>query len=175
MGMKKKLVDAFNKQINKELYSSYLYLSMASWCLSEDLPGFANWMKVQAQEEMSHAMILFNHVTERDGRAILAAIDKPASDFKGIIDVFEKTLTHEQFVTESINGLMDLAIKESDHAARMRLQWFVDEQVEEEANAKAILAETKRVKGDGQGLLMLDREKATRVFVVPAPLAGGAA
>lgn len=171
MAMKAKMVKAFNEQINKEFYSSYLYLAMGAWAESEDLPGVANWMKVQAQEEISHAMILFNYVAERGGRVVLDKIDKPQSSFKDIVDVFAQTLKHEEFVTASINKLMDLAIKESDHASKARLEWFVDEQVEEEANAGALLATAKRV-DTGQGLIMMDRELATRVFTMPTPLAG---
>lgn len=173
MAMKKKVVDAFNEQINKELYSSYLYLAMAAWAESEDLPGTANWMKVQAQEEISHAMILFNHVAERGGRVIMGAIKKPDKDFKDLVDVFAKTLKHEEFVTESINNLMALAEKEKDFASRNRLEWFVEEQVEEEANASALLAQAKRVGKDGQGLLMLDKELEARVFTMPSPLVAG--
>lgn len=170
MAMKSKVVKAFNEQINKEFYSSYLYLAMGAWAESEDLPGLSNWMKVQAQEEVSHAMILFNFVAERGGRVVLYAIEKPTTDFKDLVDVFSKTLKHEEFVTESINNLMALAEKEKDFASRNRLEWFVEEQVEEEANAGALLAWAKRIKGNGQGITMMDKELSARVFAMPSPL-----
>ena len=166
--LSQKLQDAFNSQINKELFSEYLYLSMASYCYSKDLDGAANFFMVQTQEEHFHAMKLFNFVTDRGGRVILKAIDEPQVEFKSVVDAFERTLEHEQFVTKSINELMDLSLKENDHAAASFLKWFVDEQVEEEATASKLLAKLKLIGGDGHGMLMIDAELAARVFTPPA-------
>lgn len=166
--LSQKLQDAFNAQINKELYSEYLYLSMAAYCYTLDLDGFANYFMVQTQEEHFHAMKMFNFVNERGGKVILKQIDGPETEFKSVIDVYEKTYEHEQFVTKSINELMDVAMKENDHAAASFLKWFIDEQVEEEATVSKILAKLKLIGGEGHGMLMLDTELATRVFTPPA-------
>lgn len=166
--LSQKLQDAFNSQINKELYSEYLYLSMAAYCFSQDLDGFANYFMVQTQEEHFHAMKMFNFVNDRGGRVILKPIDGPDTEFKSIVEIYEKTFEHEQFVTKSINELMDVAIKESDHAAASFLKWFIDEQVEEEATVSKILAKLKLINGEGHGTLMLDTELAARVFTPPA-------
>jgi ferritin len=166
--LSQKLQDAFNTQINKELYSEYLYLSMAAYCYNLDLDGFANFFIVQTQEEHFHAMKMFNFVTDCNGKVILKPIAGPEVDFKSIIEVFEKTLAHEQFITKSINELMDLAVKESDHASASLLKWFVDEQVEEEATDSKLLSKLKLINGEGHGMLMLDAELATRVFTPPA-------
>ena len=168
--LNKKVEKALNDQINAEFWSAFLYLSMSAHFQSENLAGFANWMKVQYQEESAHAMILFNYANERGGKVILKAIDKPETEFKNAIHVFETTLNHEIKVTGLINNLMDIAIVEKDHATTNMLQWFVAEQVEEEANASEILSQLKLIKNDGQGLLLLDRELKARVFVTPAPL-----
>ncbi|MHC4887454.1 MAG: ferritin [Planctomycetota bacterium] len=166
---------ALNDQITKELYSSYLYLQMAAWAEDQSLAGFGNWLRVQAQEENAHGMILFNYVVERGGLVELGQIDAPGTDFASIKDIFEKTLAHEEFVTASINTLMDLAITEKDHATKARLDWFVSEQVEEEANASDILGKLKLIGDQGDGLFMIDKEMAARVFNVPSPLAGAEA
>jgi ferritin len=162
-----KLQDAFNEQINKELYSEYLYLSMAAYCFEKDLDGFANFFMVQTQEEHFHAMKMFNFVTDCGGRVILKKIDSPPVEFKSVIELFEKTLEHEKFVTKSINELMNIAIKENDHASTSFLKWYVDEQVEEEATDQKILSKLKLVDGNGYGILMLDQELAARVFTPP--------
>lgn len=167
----KTMQDAINKQITREFYSSYLYLSMAAYFEDLSLPGFAQWMRVQVQEESAHAMILFNYICDRGGRVILGAIDQPDIEFKSPLDVFEKTLEHEQKVTSWINELMDLAIKENDHATRSLLNWFVDEQVEEEANDNTIIARLKMMGKDMSGLFQFDKELGARVYEVPAPLA----
>ena len=173
--LNKKVEKALNDQINAELWSAFLYLSMSAYFQSINLNGFANWMKVQYQEESAHAMILFNYANERGGKVILRALDKPETEFKNPIHVFETTLKHEEKVTSLINNLMNIAISEKDHATANMLQWFVSEQVEEEANASEILGQLKLIKNDGQGLLLLDRELKTRVYVVPAPLAAAGA
>lgn len=172
--LSKKLCTALNEQITKELYSAYLYLQMASWFDAHNLPGMANWMKIQAQEESSHAMIFYNYVTERGGTVELGAIAKPEVNCEKPVDVFKATLAHEETVTASINNLVSLAEEEKDYATRGRLLWFVDEQVEEEANAMALISTLEMVR-DGNGLFQLDRELGARVFNVPSPLAGGAA
>lgn len=166
--MSQKLQDAFNEQINRELFSEYLYLSMAAYCYTQDLDGFANYFMVQTQEEHFHAMKMFNFVTECGGRIMLKPIAGPEVDFKSILEIYEKTLEHENFITKSINDLMSLAIGENDHASASFLKWFVDEQVEEEATVSKILGKLKLIKGEGQGMLMLDTELAARVFTPPA-------
>jgi ferritin len=165
--LSKKMEKALNDQINAELFSSYLYLSMAAYFERMNLPGFANWMRIQVQEENAHGMIFFNFVNERGGKVELQAIDKPAFEWKNPINVFEEVLKHENKVTDLINNLVNIAIQEKDHATNNKLQWFVAEQVEEEANASKILDQLKIVEGKGQGLLLLDRELQTRVFVNP--------
>lgn len=173
MAMNEKVQNAFNEQINKEMFSAYLYMSMVAWFENEDLPGLATWMRVQSQEELCHATILFNHVCERGGRVILEALEKPASEFKSPEDIFTQALAHEEFISKSINDLMSLAEAEKDFAARQHLEWFVEEQVEEEASATAMLVRAKRVGDNGQGLIMFDKEAGTRVFTLPGPLAAG--
>ena len=167
--LKKSIETAINQQINAEFHSAYLYLSMSSYFQSVGMAGCANWMKVQYQEELAHATHFFDYVLERGGRVFLAPIKEVPVDFKNVMDVFEETLKHEVDVTGLINSLMDIAIKESDHATKSFLQWFVDEQVEEEANVEQILNNLKLINGEGQGLLMLDREMQARVFVNPFP------
>lgn len=164
----KTLEKAINKQINKELYSEYLYVAMQAWFADQNLDGFANWMAVQGQEEHFHAMKFFNYLIERGGRVELLAIEKPPKDFTKPLKAFQMALEHEQFITKSINELMDLAIKESDHAAKSFLQWYVDEQVEEEASADRIVHRLEMVKDNPQGLFMMDNELGQRVFTPPA-------
>jgi ferritin len=165
--LKKSVESAINQQINAEFHSAYLYLSMSAYFQSIGLAGYANWMRIQYQEEMAHATHFFDYVNERGGRVILTPIGTVDVDFNGVVDVFEKTLAHEQKVTSLINNLVDVAIAEGDHATRSFLQWYVDEQVEEEANVEQILNNLKLIKGEGQGLLMMDREMQARVFVDP--------
>ena len=165
--LSKKMEKALNEQINAEFYSAYLYLAMSAFFVRKNLPGFAHWIYIQTQEESAHAMLFFNYVNERGGNAELTAIDKPDLDWTDPIKVFEAVLSHEQKVTGLINSLVDVAISEKDHATNNKLQWFVAEQVEEEANATEILEQLKIVEGKGQGLLLLDRELKTRVFVNP--------
>ena len=163
----KKLQNAINKQINKELYSEYLYLSMAAYLESIGLEGFANFFKVQVQEERFHAMKFFDYVNERGSRVILEAIDRPQIEFKSPVEIFEIAYKHEQYVTKLINALMEVAIKENDHAAKSFLNWYIDEQVEEEASMDKILNQLKMIGGKGQGMLMLDKELAARTFTPP--------
>lgn len=159
-----KLQEAMNSQINKELFSEYLYLSMAAYLESQNLDGIANFFHVQAQEEHMHAMKFFKYLNERGGRVKLMPIEGPQVEFKSVDEVFELTLKHEQTVTKSINELMDLAIKENDHPSRSFLLWFVDEQVEEEATAEKLLHKVHLISGQPQGLFMLDKELSMRTF-----------
>jgi ferritin len=166
--LSEKMEKALNKQINAELYSAYLYLSMSSYFESIDLEGCANWMKAQTQEEMIHAMKIYDYVIERGGRVILDKIDAPKAELDSALAVFEHAYEHEQLVTSLINDLMNLAIEERDHATQIFLQWFVSEQVEEEASASAVVQKLK-LAGDGGGLFMVDRELGQRQLPVPIP------
>lgn len=157
-----KMQDALNRQINAELYSSYLYLSMAAWMESENLSGCAQWMRVQSREEHSHAMKLFDYLVACDARVVLDAIDEPPLKWKSALDVFSATLTHEKKVTAAIAALMSAAVAEKDYATQGLLQWFVNEQVEEEASALRIVDVLKMIGDSAQGLIMLDRELAQR-------------
>jgi ferritin len=165
--LKEKVLKALNEQVNAEQYSALLYLSMSAWFEDKGLPGFANWMYVQYQEELTHANKIFKFIVERSGKAEVKAIKQMPADFESVLQVVEKTLEHEQFVTELINSLVDVATEERDHATQSFLQWFVDEQVEEEANVTEILDSLKLIEGDGKGngLFMLDRELRQRTFV----------
>jgi ferritin len=163
-----KMEQAINGQINAEIYSGYLYLSMSAWAQTQGLPGFANWFRIQAQEEGTHGMKMFDYVVERGGHPLLTAVDAPQTQWQSSMDVFEAVLAHEQKVTGLINDLMDLSIELRDHASRSFLGWFVDEQVEEEAGVEDILAKLRLV-GDGHGLFQMDKDLSARVFVPPAP------
>jgi ferritin len=138
---------------------------MSSWFHDKGLPGFANWMYIQYQEELTHANKLFNYVVERGERPAMKAIDQMPVEWDGIIEIYEATLKHEQHVTELINNLVDIAVEVKDHATQSFLQWFVDEQVEEEANVTEILDNLKLINGQGNGIFMLDREMRQRAFV----------
>ena len=164
----KKLEQAINYQINRELFSEYYYLSMASYFNSVGLDGFENFFLVQVEEERSHAMRLYKFLNEKGGRVKLEAIEAPKTKFKSALEVFELAYEHEKLVSKLINDLMDLSIKENDHAAKNHLNWFVEEQVEEEASMETILNKLKLIGGEGHGLLMLDAELAKRVFTPPA-------
>ena len=163
----KSMEDALNEQVNAELYSAYLYLSMESYFKAQNLNGFANWMRVQTQEEVSHAMKIYDFINERGGRVILKAIEGPETDWDSALTVFNEVYKHEQKVTSLINNLVDLAIKEKDHATNSFLQWFVNEQVEEEASADGILQQLKMMEKAPGGMFMLDRELGQRVFTPP--------
>jgi ferritin len=172
----KKMQDAINKQITAETYSAWLYLAMAGWLEEQNLKGFAGWMKVQAQEELTHAILFFNHVIDRGGRVQLGAFEAPPNEWRSAQAVFEAALEHEKKVTAMINNLVELAAAEKDFAANPMLQWFVKEQVEEEKNPSEIAGRLKLVGSAGDGLLRLDAEAAARAFVYPPPvLAGGEA
>jgi ferritin len=162
MELSEKMLQALNDQIREELYSSYIYLAMAAYCESINLPGFAHWMRVQTQEEMDHAFKFYGYIHDRGGRVVLQAINQPPAEFGGPTDVFAKTLEHEQYITGRIHMLYGMAIEDKDYASQGFLQWFVDEQVEEEKNATEILALLKMAGDKGQGLIMLDRHLASR-------------
>ena len=151
-----------NLQINKEMYSGYLYLSMAAHFESENLPGFSHWMTMQAEEELEHAMKFFNFLNEIGERVELDTIEKPDTEFDDPIKVFEQVLEHEKYVTSRIHLLYNLAVEKNDYPTQMFLQWFVNEQVEEEANATAILEMLKIGGAKGNALLMVDRQLAER-------------
>ena len=165
--MTERMEEALNKQLNAELYSAYMYLSMTAWFEAMNLDGFASWMKSQALEEVEHAMKFYNFINERGGRVKLMPIEGPPIDWDSPVDVFEAGYKHEQYVTSLINDLVDLAVKEKDHATQIFLQWFVTEQVEEEANFGSIL-EKLRMVGESPGpLFMMDRELGQRQVSVP--------
>lgn len=164
----KKMEQALNDQVKWELWSSYLYLSMAAYFEEMGLTGFANWMKVQEQEEKFHATKFYNYTFERGGRIVLQTLEAPERTWKSPLAAFQETLKHEQGVTARINALMDLAIKEKDHATASYLKWFIDEQVEEEASVQDVINKLKLVEGNPSALYMLDKELAVRVFTPPA-------
>jgi len=160
--MNKKMADAINAQIQAELYSAYLYLSMSADCESKNLKGFASWLKIQYQEETSHAMKLMAYLQERGGSVELRTIDAPPTTFKSHMEIFEQVLAHEKHVTALINTLYEQAIDTKDFAAQIFLQWFINEQVEEEANASSILERIKMLGDKGSAILYLDKELGKR-------------
>jgi ferritin len=164
----KKMEEALNEQVNAEMYSAYMYLSMEAYFKSQNLNGFANWMRALAQEEMMHAIKIYNFINERGGKVTLKAIDGPPTQWRSPLAVFEAVYAHEQKVTGLINELVDLAIKEKDHATNTFLQWFVNEQVEEEASADEVVQQLKMMKDAPGGMFMLNRELGQRVFTPPA-------
>jgi len=166
--IKAKMEKAINYQINREIYSAYLYLSMSAYFVNINLKGFASWMRIQVQEELAHAMKLYDYLGERGGRISLAAIENPPREWDSPLKVFEQVYSHEQNVTAMINDLVNLAIAEKDHATNSFLQWFVNEQVEEESSASEVLERLKLAGKDAGGLLMLDNELGNRVFAPPA-------
>lgn len=163
--LSKKLIDAINDQINYELLSSYLYLSMVAYCEDNDFQGAANFYRIQAREEVDHAMKFYDYLVEMNARVLLKGIPDPETEFDGYKDTFEKSLAHEKTVTRRIYDLMDLAIEEKEHATISFLKWYVDEQVEEESNFTAILGKLKRAELDPAALYMLDDELLKRVYV----------
>ncbi|HPG30260.1 MAG TPA: ferritin [bacterium] len=169
----KKIEKAFNEQLNKEYFSSYLYLSMAAYFESRNLKGFANWMRVQTQEELAHFMIFFDNIIERGGKVSLTGIESPQTEWKSILDAFEAAYKHELFISNSINELVALSIQEKDYAANNFLQWFVKEQVEEEASVDEIVQKLKLLGEEkGGGIFMLDNELSSRIFTPPAVNSG---
>jgi len=169
--LKKKMLKALNDHINAEMSSSYLYLAMEAYFQSISLKGFAAWMRAQVQEELMHGMKFYDFVNERGGKVALDAIAKPETSWNSPLAVFEAVLKHEERVTSLVNDLVDLAISERDHATNNFLQWFVSEQVEEEASISEIVEKLKLIKGDTSGLFMIDAELGKRVFTMPASAA----
>jgi len=162
-----KIEKALNEQINAEMFSAYLYLAMVAYFQDKNLGGFANWMTVQNQEETFHAMKFFRYVSERGGRVTLGAIEKPQFEWESPLAAMEAAQKHEAYITGRINSLVDLAIKEKDHATASFLGWFVDEQVEEEDSVNEVVQKLRLLGSDGGGLFMMDRDMATRVFTPP--------
>lgn len=160
--MNKTVETGINEQIKHEMDSAYLYLSMAAYCESKNLSGIAHWMRKQYEEEMGHAMRLYDFLIDRGGRVTLQAIDKPAAEFGTTVDLFKKVLEHEQKVTGLINKLYELAVKESDYPTQVELHWFIKEQVEEEKTAGSILEQLKMVGEHGPALHRMDRILARR-------------
>jgi len=157
-----------NEQVNKELYSAYLYQAMAAYFAAKNLSGMAHWMNAQVQEEVIHAFKFYNHLLERGGRVVLAAIEKPPVEWESPLAAFEAALEHERFISDSIYKIYDAVVETKDHATRPLLDWFVNEQIEEEDTAGDNVEKLKLVQGHGQGLLMLDKEMGARV--IPAPV-----
>ena len=162
-----KMQTALNGQLNAELYSSYLYLSMNAYFKSVNLEGFANWMHYQAQEELVHSLKFYDFILQRGGKVQLQQVDAPPGEWSSPLAVFEATLEHEQKVTGLINDLVDVAHEERDHASNIFLQWFVSEQVEEEDTAGTLVDKLKLIGKDANGLFMLDTELGQRVFTLP--------
>ena len=162
-----KLEEQFNIQINKELYSEYLYLAMKVYFQELNLLGFVNWFDVQVQEEHAHAMGLYDYLNERGGKIDLRAIDKPVVEGNSPLEIFEHVLRHEEYVTSRINEMMDVAEEVKDRAAMHLLDWYIKEQVEEEASVGGVLATLKLIGDDKKALLLLDKDLATRTFVAP--------
>ena len=162
MTLSKALQGALNDQIHKEYYSSYLYLAMSAHLEAQSLPGAAKWTRIQSQEELSHALKLFDHMIDRGNRVALAAIQQPPAEYGSALQLFEKVLEHEQLVTASIHALYALAVKEQDYPAQVMLQWFVTEQVEEEKNASQVVEQLKAVGESKTSLMLLDRHLGKR-------------
>lgn len=167
MALKKRVEDKLNAQINAELWSAYLYLSMSNYLADQGLNGFATWMKVQYEEETFHAMHMIDYINERGGRVLLQPIAEVQTEWKDLLDVFEDTLKHEEHVTALINECMDVAIEERDHATQSFLKFYVDEQVEEEASVGDLLSNIKMTGAKGNGVFFLDKECASRTFTAP--------
>ena len=170
--LSKKLEATINDQINAEIYSGYRYYSMATYFESLSLKGFAHWMRVQALEEFTHAQKFVNYINDRGGRVLMQAIECPPTDWDSPLALFEEVYTHEQHVTALINNLMDIALEEKDHASVNMLQWFVGEQVEEEASADEVVQMLKLVDNTKGGIFMLDKDMNSRTFAQPLDLAG---
>ncbi|HKJ66181.1 MAG TPA: ferritin [Desulfopila sp.] len=162
--LSEKMNDELNKQINAEMFSSYLYLSMSGWFESKGLSGFAAWMRVQAKEETFHAEKIYDYVYERGGKVKLGAIEQPDSEWSSALEIFEGALKHEEMVSGMINDLVNISLEEKDHATNNFLQWFISEQVEEEASAQSVVDKLNLI-GDGSGMFVLDQEMGNRTFV----------
>ena len=161
------LFRSISEQVNKEIFSAFLYLAMSDWCEQKGLKGSATWLYVQYQEEMTHGQNLYHYLHYRGESAKLFPVEKPESEFKNLLDIFEKVLAHEKTVTASIDNLATISMETRDHAAYNFLQWYVSEQVEEESNANDIIAKLKLAGNDLSGLLMIDTELGARTFAAP--------
>lgn len=168
------LHEAMNKQVNAELWSAYLYLAMSLDAEAKGHKGVANWFYVQFQEEQAHARIFMNYINSRDAKVELAPIAEVPTSWNSVLDMFKDTLAHEKKVTALINNLAAIANEDRDYASINRLNWFIDEQVEEEESAREMIANVEAVEGNKYGMYMLDKELAARVYNVPSPLASGA-
>ena len=164
----KKMQDALNEQVNKEFYSAYMYLAMSAYCNTIGLPGFSHWMRMQYEEEAMHVTKMYDYILDQGGHIHLKTIEEPLQEYGTPLEIFEKTLAHEQYVTGLIHKLMDLAVEERDYATQTFLQWYVTEQVEEEANVNDIVSPLRMVGEDKGGLMMIDQQLAGRQ--TPAPL-----
>ncbi len=171
--LSEKLCKAFNAQINAELWSAYLYLSMSMDAAAKGHKGIANWFKVQFQEEQAHAEIMMNHVLSRGNKVELAPIAEVQTVWNSPLEAFKDTLNHERKVTSLITALYEVSLEEKDYPAQNMLKWFIDEQVEEEESAQEIIDQLDAVEGNKYGLLMIDKDLATRVYNVPSPLQKG--
>jgi ferritin len=169
MEINQELVDAINDQLNFELYSAFIYLSMGAWFESQNLKGFAHWMEVQYQEEFNHAMRFYRHLTERGARVIMKQIDAPATEWKSAHDVFAVAYHHETIVTERIYKIGDIADKLGDRSAQSMLHWFYNEQTEEEANTMELRDRLKQVGDSLPALLQIDAVAAARLPAPPIP------
>lgn len=154
--------DALNEQMNKEFYSAYLYLAMSAYCNTIGLPGFAQWMRNQYEEEILHVTKMYDYILDQGGKINLKQVDQPPQEYGTPLEVFEKTLEHEQFITGSIHNLMGMAVDERDYATQTFLQWYVTEQVEEESNVNDVIAPLRMVGNDKGGLMMIDQQLAQR-------------
>ncbi len=164
-----KMQEALNEQVNKEFYSAYMYLAMSAYSNTIGLPGFANWMRMQYEEEIMHVTKMYDYIQDQGGVVTLKAIEQPPLEYGTPVEVFEQTLEHEQYVTSLIHKLMDLAVQEKDYATQTFLQWYVTEQVEEEANVNDILSPLRMVGEDKGGLMMIDQQLNGRAAPAPLP------
>jgi ferritin len=169
MALTTKLQKALNEQVKYELESAYIYLGMATFLDSLDLAGATHWMRIQVQEEIMHGTKLYTYLANRDAEIVLHTIEAPPAKWSSVQATFEAALAHEQKMTERLNGLLELAETERDHATVSLLRWFVDEQVEEESTLRTIIARLKLVGNDSSGLFMIDRDLGTRVAPPAAP------
>ncbi len=166
----KKMESALNEQVNKEFYSAYMYLAISAYCNTAGLPGFAHWMRIQYEEEIMHVTKMYDYILNQAGEVHLKAVDEPPKEYGTPLEVFQKTLDHERFITKSIHKLMGMAVAEKDYATQAFLQWYVTEQVEEEANVNDILAPLRMVGNDKGGLMMIDQRLAQRPMPTPLPI-----
>jgi ferritin len=168
----KRIEEALNGQIKNELYSGYLYLAMSAYCTSEGIPGAAHWFMAQSQEESAHAMKLYDYIHQKGGRVALLPIDAPPTEFGSLLDIYKMVLKHEEGVTANFNDLMEIALEERDHATRIFLEWFVSEQVEEEAHTREIIDQLKMAGDHNASLMMIDKELGQRPLPIQMPVLG---